>query len=83
MSPFSAPVLAGAALLTWPAWWRAIEGTGTVSGATVRYLVVALACWVALEVVAAAVGPAARPVPVTEDAVRAAGPDPDDGPAVS
>ena len=77
MSPFSTPVLAGAALLTSPAWWRAVEGTGTLSVATTRFLVAALACWVALEVVAALVGPAAA-VPVPSEQAET-----DDGPAVS
>lgn len=81
MSPFSTPVLAGAALLTSPAWWRAVEGTGSLSVATTRFLVAALACWLALEVVAALVGPAPVPVPVEPEAGR--GPDTDDGPAVS
>ena len=82
MSPFSTPVLAGAALLTSPAWWRAVEGTGSLSVATTRFLVAALACWLALEVVAAMVGPAPAAVPVAAEP----GPRPGetgDGPAVS
>ena len=66
MSPFSTPVLAGAALLTSPAWWRALEGTGSLSVATTRFLVAALACWLAFEVLAALVGPAPVAVPVDE-----------------
>jgi len=76
VSPFSTPVLAGAALLTSPAWWRAVEGTGSLSVATTRFLVAAVACWLALEVLAAMVGPA--PVPVPREQADA-----DDGPAVS
>lgn len=78
MSPFSTPVLAGAALLTSPAWWRALEGTGSLSVATTRFLVAALACWLALEVLAAMVGPAPAPAPVTRENDES-----DDGPAVS
>lgn len=82
MSPFSTPVLAGAALLTSPAWWRALEGTGSVTAATTRFLVAALACWLALEVVAALVGPA--PTPAQDGTARADDlADSDDGPAVS
>lgn len=80
MSPFSTPVLAGAALLTSPAWWRAVEGTGSLSVATTRFLVAALACWLALEVVAAMVGPA--PVPVAAEPGSGPG-ETGDGPAVS
>ncbi len=82
MSPFSTPVLAGAALLTSPAWWRAVEGTGSLSVATTRFLVAALACWLALEVLAAIVGPAPARIPVAaEDGPGA--PETGDGPAVS
>jgi hypothetical protein len=83
VSPFSTPVLAGAALLTSPAWWRALEGTGSLSVATTRFLVAALACWLALEVLAALVGPAPAPVPVSEDHAGSRPGESDDGPAVS
>ena len=83
MSPFSTPVLAGAALLTSPAWWRAVEGTGSLSVATTRFLVAALACWLAFEVLAALVGPAPAPVPVSEDRPGSRPGEPDDGPAAS
>ena len=72
MSPFSTPVLAGAALLTSPAWWRALEGTGSLSVATTRFLVTALACWLAFEVLAALVGPAPVAVSVDESGSGAA-----------
>lgn len=84
MSPFSTPVLAGAALLTSPAWWRAVEGTGSLSVATTRFLVAALACWLALEVVAALVGPAPAAVALSEESVPGSpATTEDDGPAVS
>lgn len=84
MSPFSTPVLAGAALLTSPAWWRAVEGTGSLSVATTRFLVAALACWLALEVVAAMVGPAPVPVAAEPGSGPGSGPgETGDGPAVS
>lgn len=85
MSPFSTPVLAGAALLTSPAWWRAVEGTGSLSVATTRFLVAALACWLAFEVLAALVGPAPAPVPVSvpEDHPGSRAGESDDGPAAS
>ncbi len=62
MSPFSAPVLGGAALVSSPALWNAlVEGTSSPTVALSRYLVSILACWLALEVVGMLVGPTAAP----------------------
>lgn len=58
MSPFSAPVLVGAALVSSPALWNALQGTGSPEVALSRYLVSVVLCWMALAVVAFAVGPA-------------------------
>ena len=64
MSPFSAPVLGGAALVSSPALWNGlVEGTTTPTVALVRYLVSVLLCWMALEVVGMLVGPAAPATP--------------------
>ncbi len=60
MSPLSAPVLGGAALLSSPAWWNVAQGTSPASDAVFRFLVCVALCWVALEVLAAFVGPAPR-----------------------
>ena len=70
MSPFSAPVLAGAALVTSPAWWHAVEGTGSLSTALTRFLLSIALCWVALEVLAAFVGPSPRPAPAEDTAEK-------------
>ncbi len=74
MSPLSLPVLGGAALVSSPALWRAlVEGTTTTQVALTCYLVSVLACWMALSVVAALVGPAPQPEPAavatTDDGV--------------
>lgn len=61
MSPFSAPVLGGAALVTSPAWWNVVQGTSPATDAVARFLVCVAICWVALELLAAFVGPAPRP----------------------
>lgn len=63
MSPFSAPVLLGAAMVTSPAWWNAVDGTGSLSVALTRFLVSVALCWLALEVFTAFVGPAPRATP--------------------
>jgi hypothetical protein len=64
MSPFSAPVLGGAALVSSPALWNGlVEGTTTPTVALMRYLVSALLCWMALEVVGLLVGPATPATP--------------------
>jgi hypothetical protein len=59
MSPFSMPVLAGAAVLSSPALYRAfVEGSGSVEMALTRYLVAVAVCWALLALVVALVGPA-------------------------
>lgn len=58
MSPLSAPVLGGAALVSAPALWSSlVEGTASPTYGLTRYLVSVLVCWLALEVVAMLVGP--------------------------
>jgi hypothetical protein len=58
VSPFSAPVLGGAALMSAPAWWHAVEGTVPAGEAVTRFLICMAICWVALEVLTTLVGPA-------------------------
>lgn len=60
MSPLSAPVLGGAALLSSPAWWNVAQGTSPASDAVFRFLVCVALCWVALEAMVVFVGPAPR-----------------------
>ena len=69
MSPLSAPVLVGAALVSSPALWNALQGTGSPEVALTRYLVCIVLCWTALAVVAFVVGPA----PVETGATPATG----------
>ena len=74
MSPFSAPVLGGAALVTAPAWLHAVQGTSTAGDAVTRYLIAVAICWVALELWSMFVGPAPQPeVAVDPSAGPAAG----------
>jgi hypothetical protein len=61
MSPLSSPVLGGAALVSSPAWWNVLNGNAPASVGLTRFLVSMAICWLALEVVAAFVGPAPRP----------------------
>lgn len=57
MSPCSAPVLGGAALLASSALWQAlVEGTLTLEVALTRYLVAVAVAWVALSAVVTLVG---------------------------
>jgi hypothetical protein len=64
MSPFSMPVLAGAAVLSSPALYRAfVVGSGSVEMALTRYLVAVAICWALLAVVVALVGPAPQAAP--------------------
>jgi hypothetical protein len=63
VSPFSAPVLGGAALVTAPAWWNVLQGASPATDAMTRFLICVAACWLALEVLAAFVGPAPHPSP--------------------
>ncbi len=68
MSPLSAPVLGGAALVSSPALWSAlVEGTSSPGFALSRYLVSVLVCWLALEAVGLLVGPMAAPEPSGTD----------------
>ena len=62
MSPLSTPVLGGAALVSSPAWWNVLHGDAPTSVGVTRFLVSVAICWLALEIVAAVVGPAPRPV---------------------
>jgi hypothetical protein len=62
MSPLSAPVLGGAAVVTAPALWRAIAEGGSPTVALSRYLIAMALVWLALEVVSLLVGPAPAPV---------------------
>jgi hypothetical protein len=71
MSPLSAPVLGGAALVTAPALWRSMTEAMPLDAALTRYLLAVALCWVALEVVVTMVG---RPVSPAPEAV----PDQDD-----
>ena len=70
MSPFSAPVLGGAALVTAPAWWNALQGTSPATDAVTRFLVCVAICWVAFELLAAFVGPAPQPSAPAEAAAE-------------
>ncbi|MGH3445020.1 MAG: hypothetical protein ACRDPB_06560 [Nocardioidaceae bacterium] len=56
MSPFSAPVLLGAAVVSSPALWDVLNDNGSLRVALVRYLICVIACWVALEVMGVFVG---------------------------
>jgi hypothetical protein len=66
VSPFSAPVLGGAALISAPALWGAWVGTTSVQTALLRYLVCAVLVWVGLAVLSMLVGPAPRRQAVVE-----------------
>jgi hypothetical protein len=61
VSPLSAPVLGGAALLTSPSLLNVLQGASPVSVALTRFLISVGFCWMALEVLAMIVGPAPRP----------------------
>lgn len=68
MSPLSAPVLGGAALVSAPALWDAlVEGTDSPAYALSRYLVGVLVLWLALEVVGMLVGPVKKPAADQDD----------------
>ena len=65
MSPLSAPVLGGAALISAPALWAfLVDGSMSLDTAFVRYCVCAVLVWAGLAVVSMLVGPAPRPQPV-------------------
>jgi hypothetical protein len=61
VSPFSAPVLGGATLVSAPSWWNVVQGLSPVTDAMTRFLVCVAICWVALELLAAFVGPVPAP----------------------
>lgn len=63
MSPLSAPVLGGAALLTSPSLLNVLQGVSPVSVALTRFLISVGFCWMALELLSTIVGPAPRPQP--------------------
>jgi hypothetical protein len=65
VSPFSAPVLVGAALVSSPALWNVIQGTTPAEVALTRYLVSVVLCWMALAVLAMLIGPVPPAEPVT------------------
>ncbi len=71
MSPFSAPVLGGAALMSAPAWWNAVEGTVPATEAVTRFLVCVAICWFALEVLTMIVGPAPARGPEADEETTA------------
>lgn len=61
MSPLSAPVLGGAALLTSPSLLNVLQGVSPISVALTRFLISVGFCWMALELLSMVVGPAPRP----------------------
>lgn len=69
MSPFSLPVLGGAALVSSPALWNAlVDGATTTEVAMTRYLVSVVLCWVVLAFVSMLVGPAPKADPAAAPA---------------
>jgi hypothetical protein len=61
MSPFSGPVLGGAAVLSAPALWSSlVVGATPVADGLLRYMIAVLVCWFGLGLLAAMVGPAPR-----------------------
>jgi hypothetical protein len=72
VSPFSAPVLGGAALVSAPALWGAWVGTTSIQTALLRYLVCAALVWAGLAVVSMLVGPTPRKQAVVEVEASAA-----------
>lgn len=59
MSPCSGTVLAGAAVLSSPALWRAfVAGSAPIEMALTRYLISVAVCWALLALVVTLVGPA-------------------------
>lgn len=67
MSPLSAPVLGGAALLTSPSLLNVLQGVSPVSVALTRFLISVGFCWMALELLSMIIGPAPRPQPADAD----------------
>jgi hypothetical protein len=66
VSPLSAPVLGGAALVSSPSLLNVIQGVSPVSVFLTRFLVSIVICWMAAEVLSAIIGPAPRPGVETE-----------------
>jgi uncharacterized membrane protein YdfJ with MMPL/SSD domain len=63
MSPFSAPVLLGAAVLSSPALWRSLTGHMRLELGLTRYLITVVICWLALAAFVCLVGPPPRKAP--------------------
>jgi uncharacterized membrane protein YdfJ with MMPL/SSD domain len=57
MSPFSTPVLLGAAVLSSPTLWHSLTGQMRLEVGLTRYLITVVICWAALAVFASLVGP--------------------------
>jgi hypothetical protein len=57
VSPFSTPVLVGAALVSSPALWNVLQGTAPAEVALTRYLISVVLCWTALALLTMIVGP--------------------------
>jgi hypothetical protein len=65
VSPFSAPVLVAAALVSSPALWNVLQGTTPAEVALTRYLISVVLCWMALAAVAMLIGPVPPATSVT------------------
>ena len=63
MSPFSAPVLLGAAVLSSPALWGSLTGHMRLEVGLTRYLITVVICWLALAAFLSLVGPPPRQTP--------------------
>jgi len=61
ISPLSAPVLGTSAVVSTPAIWAVWRGALPFDVGLTRFLVVQLACWLALSAVAALLSPARTP----------------------
>jgi hypothetical protein len=71
MSPLSAPILGGAALVASPALWSSVvDGTMPLDVALTRYLIAIVICWVVISVVVELAFPspgAVKPAPMTSE----------------
>jgi threonine/homoserine/homoserine lactone efflux protein len=66
MSPFSGPVLGGAAVLSAPALWSSLVlGTTPVEEGLLRYIGAVVVLWIGLSTLVALVGPAPREATTT------------------
>lgn len=71
MSPFSLPVLGGAAIVSSPALWQAlVVGSTTTQVALTRYLVSVVVCWSVMAFVAMLVGPPQTAEPVAAESAE-------------